>query len=76
MVVLPATATARQSARTFRESGLSRIPMFGENRDDILGILYAKDLFPLMTEAPDPDAIAPRKLIRPCFLRPGDQERQ
>ena len=70
MVLLPATATARQAARMFRESGLSRIPMFGENRDDILGILYAKDLFPLMTESPAPDAIVPRKLIRPCFFVP------
>jgi magnesium and cobalt exporter, CNNM family len=70
MVVLPATASARQAARTFRESGLSRIPMFGENRDDILGILYAKDLFPLMTESPDSDAIVPRKLIRPSYFVP------
>jgi magnesium and cobalt exporter, CNNM family len=70
MVVLPATATARQASRTFRESGLSRIPMFGENRDDILGVLYAKDLFPLMTESTDPDAVSPRKLIRPAYFIP------
>ncbi len=70
IVVLPAAASARQAARAFRESGLSRIPMFGENRDDILGILYAKDLFPLMTESPDPDAVVPRKLIRPSYFVP------
>jgi len=67
---LPATASARTAARTFRESGLSRIPMFGENRDDILGILYAKDLFPLMTEAQGPEAVVPRKLIRPAYFVP------
>ena len=50
--------------------GLSRIPLFGENRDDILGILYAKDLFPLMTEADDPDAVVPRKLVRPAYFVP------
>jgi CBS domain containing-hemolysin-like protein len=70
MVVLPSRASAQQAARTFRESGLSRIPLFGENRDDILGILYAKDLFPLMTEAEDVDAIVPRKLIRPAYFVP------
>ena len=70
MVVLPSSTSARQAANTFRDSGLSRIPMFGENRDDILGILYAKDLFPLMTESPDPDAIAPRKLVRPAYFIP------
>lgn len=70
MVVLPATTSAHQAARVFRESGLSRIPVFGENRDDILGILYAKDLFPLMTETQDVYAIAPRKLIRPAYFVP------
>ncbi len=70
MVVLPATASAHQAARTFRDSGLSRIPMFGENRDDILGILYAKDLFPLMTETADVDSIVPRKLVRPAYFVP------
>ncbi len=70
MVVLSATASARQASKAFRETGLSRIPMFGENRDDILGILYAKDLFPLMTESENPDAVVPRKLIRPAYFVP------
>ena len=70
MVVLPATTSAHQASKSFRETGLSRIPIFGENRDDILGILYAKDLFPLMTETQDFDSIAPRKLIRPAYFVP------
>ena len=70
MNVLPATTPARQAAKEFRDSGLSRIPMFGENRDDILGILYAKDLFPAVLDAGDLDAIVPRKLIRPAYFIP------
>ena len=70
MVVLPAASSARQAAKAFRETGLSRIPIFGENRDDILGILYAKDLFPAMTDARDVDSIVPRKLIRPAYFVP------
>ncbi len=70
MIVLPATTSAHHAARAFRETGLSRIPLFGENRDDILGILYAKDLFPLMTETSDFDSIVPRKLIRPAYFVP------
>jgi CBS domain containing-hemolysin-like protein len=70
IVVMPATTSARAAARTFRDSGLSRIPMFGENRDDILGILFAKDLFPAMTEAADPDSVIPRKLTRPAYFIP------
>ena len=70
IVALPATTSARHAARIFRESGLSRIPLFGENRDDILGILYAKDLFPLMTETEGTDAVVPRKLVRPAYCVP------
>ncbi len=70
MVVLPASTSARQASKVFQESGLSRIPLFGENRDDILGILYAKDLFPAMTDAESPDTVSPRKLIRPAYFVP------
>ncbi len=71
IILLPATVSAKQAAKTFRESGLSRIPIFGENRDDILGILYAKDLFPSMID-PDtpPESIIPRKLVRPAYFVP------
>jgi CBS domain containing-hemolysin-like protein len=70
MVVLPASASAHLAAKTFRETGLSRIPMFGENRDDILGILFAKDLFPAMVDAGDAEKVIPRKLIRPAYFVP------
>jgi CBS domain containing-hemolysin-like protein len=65
IVTLPASVTAHAAARVFRETGKSRIPVFGESRDDILGILYAKDLFPRMTDPAGIDAISPRSLVRP-----------
>jgi CBS domain containing-hemolysin-like protein len=70
MVTLPASVSAGAAARTFRETGLSRIPLFGENRDDIIGILYAKDLFPRMTEPEGGDGISPRTLARPAYCVP------
>jgi len=70
IVSLPSSISARGAAHSFRETGLSRIPLFGENRDDIIGILYAKDLFPKMTEDSDPDAVIPRKLVRPAYCIP------
>jgi magnesium and cobalt transporter len=44
--------------------------MFEESRDDIVGVLYAKDLFARMTEARTPGAISPRDLIRPALFVP------
>jgi CBS domain containing-hemolysin-like protein len=69
IVLLPSSVTAREAARVFRETGKSRIPLFGENRDDILGILYAKDLFPRMTDDDD-EPVIPRKLVRPAYCVP------
>jgi CBS domain containing-hemolysin-like protein len=70
MVVISASATAQEAARAFIESGLSRIPLFGEHRDDILGVLYAKDLFAKLFDAEDVASVIPRKLARPTLFVP------
>jgi CBS domain containing-hemolysin-like protein len=70
IVSLPATVSAAAAAQAFRETGHNRIPLFGENRDDILGILYARDLFPLMIDPDSPDAVIPRALARPAHCIP------
>ncbi len=70
MVMHPVTIGPLEAAEVFRATGLSRIPLFGENRDDIVGILYAKDLFPTLLEASDPTSIVPRRLVRPPHFVP------
>lgn len=70
LILLPASATAEEAARVFRDSCKSRIPVYGENRDDIVGILHAKDLFAAWTDpdGPGPSGISPRKLARARFV--------
>jgi CBS domain containing-hemolysin-like protein len=70
VVALPSTTSADAAADTFRRTGLSRIPIFGANHDDIIGILYLKDLFAQITEAGSFEAVGPRKLVRPPFFIP------
>jgi CBS domain containing-hemolysin-like protein len=70
IVSLPATVSAEAAAATFRQTGLSRIPIFGANHDDIVGILYVKDLFARMTEVKSLSAVNPRKLLRPAYFAP------
>ncbi len=71
LTLLPSTVSARSAAQTFRETGLSRIPIFGENRDDILGILYAKDLFPQMVDRQElHEPLIPSKIVRPAYFVP------
>ncbi len=44
------TATAREIAAIIMESGHSRIPIYQGNRDNIIGIVHAKDLFKYVLE--------------------------
>jgi CBS domain containing-hemolysin-like protein len=70
IVSLPSTVSAAEAAATFRGTGLSRLPIFEESRDDIVGILYGKDLFARMTEKRTHYAISPRDLVRPALFVP------
>jgi CBS domain containing-hemolysin-like protein len=69
ILALPATVAAREAARAFVDSGHSRIPLYGEHRDDIIGVLYAKDLFARLLDD-GPDAPSPRVLARPPLFVP------
>jgi CBS domain containing-hemolysin-like protein len=70
MVWLPSSVSAEGAAATFRETGRSRIPLFGANREEVVGILYAKDLFARTAERQDLRAIRPRELVRPAYFVP------
>jgi CBS domain containing-hemolysin-like protein len=70
IVSLPSTVLAAEAATTFRKSGLSRVPIFEESRDDIVGVLYAKDLFARMTEVQSRLLVSPRDLVRPALFVP------
>ncbi len=70
MVMRPASIGAVEAASAFRSTGLSRIPLYGEHRDDIVGILYAKDLFPALLDAEDPSRVFPRRIVRPAYFVP------
>ena len=47
IVALPALATLIEAKELIAREGHSRIPIYGENIDDIKGVLYAKDLLNL-----------------------------
>ena len=71
---LHADVSALEAARAFRETGFSRIPLFGAHRDDIVGVLYAKDLFPSLIDAKDSGSVQPKKLARPPFFVPETKD--
>jgi len=54
MVTLPATASTDDAVDLVLEAGRSRIPLTGENSDDVVGLLYARDLLTLYDESAPP----------------------
>ena len=60
MVAIQASATLAQVRALFQEQEYSRIPVFGENLDNILGLLYVKDLIQL--QGADEQAVLARDL--------------
>ena len=48
MISLPAGATLDEAVDTLIDEGHSRIPVYEETIDEIVGILYAKDLLPFL----------------------------
>ena len=54
MVTLPAAASTDDAVDLVLEAGRSRIPLTGDNIDDIVGLLYARDLLTLYDQAAPP----------------------
>ncbi len=50
MITLPSDATVAQALETILEAGYSRIPMYEGDTDNIVGVLYAKDVLKLIHE--------------------------
>ena len=67
VVALPVDATAQQVLDVIRTSGLSRLPVYGSNENQILGVLNAKE-FLLSWAAQDGKSIS--SLMRPAYLIP------
>ncbi|MEM1063311.1 MAG: CBS domain-containing protein, partial [Planctomycetota bacterium] len=71
MNVLRATATVEQARAEFLEAGHSRMPVIGESTDDVVGLLYAKDLLPSLDgrgSFEDPTAAITPLLREPVFV--------
>ncbi len=78
MVAVPITATLAQVLEIVIESGHSRFPVQGEDKDEVLGILLAKDLLRgiangMLDTAADPAPTGMRELMRPVVLIPGSK---
>jgi CBS domain containing-hemolysin-like protein len=68
MVTIGANASSEDALDLILDQGKSRIPVYGDDTDDILGVLYARDLLQLWDEEAGPQAA--RDLMREAYFVP------
>lgn len=71
VVAIDSTSPFHEILSHITESGYSRIPVYGENLDEIKGLLYVKDLLPYMDAN---DTFGWQDLIRPPFFVPESKK--
>src|SRR5438876_2409817 len=64
MVTLESDATVDEAVDLALQAGYSRIPVYGESIDDIIGVLYTKDMLKQLREGHNTLPI--RELVRPA----------
>ncbi len=67
MVSLPADAEEGEILDAIRQSGLSRFPVYGEDADDILGVLSTRDY---LLNFHQPQPLPLKELLRPAYFVP------
>jgi len=72
LVALPVDVSMQDAIETFLQSGHSRIPVYEENTDNILGLLYVKDLLIQLNAVQQkfPNELTIAKMLRPAYFVP------
>ena len=75
MVTIEHDATIGTAMGLFLRTGVSRLPVIGENIDDVLGVLYLRDVARLHYERPlGAEEITAADLARPASFAPESQK--
>ena len=70
IVALPVGAGIMDAISAFVESGFSRIPVYEQAIDNVIGLLYAKDILAVLKKRDDLESVAIRDLLRPAYTVP------
>ncbi|EWT03434.1 membrane protein [Intrasporangium oryzae NRRL B-24470] len=70
MVVLDHGKSLRSAMSLFLRSGFSRIPVVGDDSDDVLGLLYFKDVARRLNAAPEDARHPATEVMRPMHFVP------
>jgi putative hemolysin len=68
IVALPLTATVREARDCVIESKYSRLPVYREQIDDVVGIIYVRDLLTYLADGREDEPIG--EMLRPAYFVP------
>jgi putative hemolysin len=67
---IPANTNLDEAMRVFFRTGYSRLPVYGDTPDDIIGVLHVKDVFRLLFDNRNAGAMPASELVRPAYVVP------
>ncbi|WP_010202895.1 hemolysin family protein [Salinibacterium sp. PAMC 21357] len=74
MVTVDADVTASAAMGLFLSRGVSRVPVIGEDIDQVMGVLYLRDVARVVYEQPiEADKLTTQELARPALFVPESQ---
>ncbi len=68
IIALPAAATWEEVVASFAEHGHSRLPIYAETLDDVIGMMLIKDVFPFLANKKPPPKDWKALLRQPLFV--------
>ncbi|MBV1916816.1 MAG: hemolysin family protein [Sphingomonadaceae bacterium] len=68
IIAIPASASWAEVIAAFSEHSHSRMPVFGESLDEILGMIHIKDVFPFLANGSEPEGDWKSLLRQPLFV--------
>ena len=72
MITLESDATVDEAVDLALEGGFSRIPVYEETIDNIIGVLFTKDMLKQLRE--DHNSLPIRELVRPAYFVPESKK--
>ncbi|GBD13617.1 Hemolysin C [bacterium HR24] len=68
IVAVEASATFQEVARTMVQRGFSRLPVYEETIDNVIGVVHARDVLRVLANGFRPQSV--RELLRPAYFVP------
>jgi CBS domain containing-hemolysin-like protein len=65
---IPVNATLAETKQAFRTHGYSRLPVYREKLDDIVGVVYRRDVEPFLDSNEDEEFVLEKLLHPPMFV--------